>query len=221
AVDTGFVAHAQLYTRNEVLPVSTFDAAKCERLYRRLARNRSWAVPTLVVHRAFASLGDSAFRADPRLADMPAAYRMFWGFSRSDPAYRAAYEQHLRTVGAMHRAGVPILAGTDVLNPYIFPGYSLHDELELLARAGLSPLDALRTATLNPARYLGRADSLGTVAAGKLADLVLLDADPLADVRNTRRIRAVVAGGRYLDRAALDRLVAEAREAGKAPPSWP
>lgn len=97
----------------------------------------------------------------------------------------------------------------DAVTLYVYPGFGLHDELALLQDAGLTPLEALRTATLNPARYLGAADSLGTVAAGRLADLVLVDADPLADVRNVRnvrnarRVRAVLLEGRYLDRAAL------------------
>jgi len=119
----------------------------------------------------------------------------------------------------MHRAGVPILAGTDVGNPFVYPGFSLHDELGLLVEAGLTPAAALRAATLDPARYLGVADSLGSVARGKRADLVLLDADPLADIANTRRIRAVVARGRYLDRAALDALLAEAKRVASVRPS--
>jgi imidazolonepropionase-like amidohydrolase len=104
----------------------------------------------------------------------------------------------LRVAGAMHRAGVPLLAGSDAPNPGVVPGIALHQELELLVRAGLTTMEALQTATRNPARYLGMADSLGTVEAGKLADLVLLDADPLADIRNARRIHAVIANGRVV-----------------------
>jgi imidazolonepropionase-like amidohydrolase len=91
----------------------------------------------------------------------------------------------------------------------LVPGQSLHEELALLVEAGLTPLEALRTATVNPARVLGMADSLGTIEADKLADLVLLDANPLADITNTRRIRAVVANGRLYRRVDLDRLLAE------------
>jgi imidazolonepropionase-like amidohydrolase len=109
----------------------------------------------------------------------------------------------------LNEAGVTLLAGTDVGIPALIPGISLHEELELLVEAGLTPLEALRTATINPARVLGRADSLGSVEAGKLADLVLLEADPLVDIRNTQRIRAVVADGRLYRRADLDRLLAE------------
>jgi predicted amidohydrolase len=122
------------------------------------------------------------------------------------------------------RVGLPILAATDVGAPVVtrmLPGLALHTELALEVAAGLTPLTALQAATLNPAKYLHATDSLGTVAPGKLADLVLLDADPLADIANTTAIRAVVADGRYFDRAALDRLTAEARReiAGTASPA--
>jgi len=109
----------------------------------------------------------------------------------------------------LHEAGVVLLAGTDVGIPMLVPGLSLHEELALLVEAGLTPLEALRTATVNPARILGTGDSLGTIEAGRLADLVLLDANPLADIANTRRIRVVIANGRLYRRADLDRLLAE------------
>jgi imidazolonepropionase-like amidohydrolase len=89
------------------------------------------------------------------------------------------------------------------------PGFSLHDELQLFVTCGLTPAEALQTATLNPAIFLGRTADLGTIEAGKLADLVLLDANPLDDIANTQKIRAAVVNGRYVDRAALDAFLAE------------
>jgi imidazolonepropionase-like amidohydrolase len=109
----------------------------------------------------------------------------------------------------MHRAGVPLLAGTDAPNPYVYPGFSLHEELELLVQAGLSPLEALQTATVNPAKFLGKERELGTIEKGKLADLVLLDANPVEDISNTQRISAVVVNGRYLPRERIQALLAE------------
>lgn len=108
----------------------------------------------------------------------------------------------------LHQAGVLLLAATDVGIPMLVPGVSLHEELGLLVEAGLTPLDALRTATINPAKVLGKLDSMGTIEVGKLADFVLLDANPLADIANTQRIRAVVADGRLYRRSDLDRLLA-------------
>jgi imidazolonepropionase-like amidohydrolase len=109
--------------------------------------------------------------------------------------------------GALHAAGVGLLAGSDAPRAFVYPGFSLHEELALLVRSGLTPLEALRTATYNPASYLGALDSLGTIGEGKIADLVLLDADPLTDIRNTTRISAVIANGRVLDSAARTALL--------------
>jgi imidazolonepropionase-like amidohydrolase len=114
-----------------------------------------------------------------------------------------------------------LLAATDVGIPMLVPGLSLHEELVLLVQAGLAPFEALQTATVNPAQVLGTADSMGTIEPGKLADLVLLDANPLVDIANTQRIRAVIAAGRLYRRADLDRLLAgvEMLSKGDAPPA--
>jgi imidazolonepropionase-like amidohydrolase len=113
-----------------------------------------------------------------------------------------------RVVAIAHAEGVPILAGTDGGARFRVPEYSLHHELARLVHAGLPPAAALRAATLEPARWLSAADTMGTVAPGKVADLVLLDADPLADIGNTTRVHAVVANGRWLDRASIHALLA-------------
>ena len=99
------------------------------------------------------------------------------------------------------------MTGTDCPAPGVYPGFSIHDDLDLLVRAGLTPAEALRAATFNPALFLNMSDRLGSIAEGKLADLVLLDADPLRDIRNTARIRAIIADGRLFDRATLDRVL--------------
>jgi imidazolonepropionase-like amidohydrolase len=110
--------------------------------------------------------------------------------------------KEVEVVGDMSRAGVLFLAGTDTGNPFCFPGFSLHDELVLLVKAGLTPTESLRAATLNPAKFFGLDQTLGTIERGKLADLVLLEANPLEDIRNTQRIDAVVMNGRFYDRSA-------------------
>lgn len=118
------------------------------------------------------------------------------------------FRELLALVALLNRSDVRLLAGTDFAASILYPGFSLHDDLALLVEAGLTPMHAIQTATRNPAQMLGRND-LGTVAAGKLADLVLLDADPLADIRNTQKIRAVVSRGKLFDRRALDQLLAQ------------
>jgi imidazolonepropionase-like amidohydrolase len=126
---------------------------------------------------------------------------------------KRVFQKELEIVGAMRKAGVQLLAGTDTGNPFCFPGFSLHEELALLVIAGLTPVEALRSATLNPAKFLGLDKTLGTIEQGKIADLVLLDADPLEDVRNTQRINAVISNGQLFDRKALDKMLAQAEAA--------
>jgi imidazolonepropionase-like amidohydrolase len=107
----------------------------------------------------------------------------------------------------MNSAGVRLMAGTDSPAPYVFPGSSLHEELALLVQAGLTPMQALQSATKNPAEFLGILKDQGTIEPQKFADLLLLDANPLIDTRNTQKIRAVILHGNLLDRSALDHLL--------------
>jgi len=104
----------------------------------------------------------------------------------------------LDLIGKLHAAGVPVGAGTDTPIGSAIPGYSLHTELERLVQAGLTPLDALAAATVRPPEFFDMADTIGQVKAGHVADLLLLNADPLADIRNTRDIRAVISRGKLV-----------------------
>jgi len=193
---------------------ATYDSVKAVTLFERFRRNETWQVPTLIVlYQPGHLLPGGSPTNDSLDVYIPNALRQYW---HSVPAEVAAsigalYPIHAGLVGRINRAGVPILAGTDCPNPYIYPGFSLHDELSLLVHAGLTPAEALRTATINPPRFLGLTDSLGSLATGKVADLVLLDGNPLEDIANTKRIRAVIQGGRLLDRIALDGLLARAK----------
>ena len=192
--------------------IATFDPAVCAQTATILARNGTWTVPTLVLHRGRLLAFDSATINDPRFRFLDAATLREWAEARPGavPAQRQRERREVlrylqKMVATLQAAGAPVLAGSDLGNPNVLPGFSLHDELALFVEGGMSPLEALRTATLNPARYLAATDSMGTVAAGKLADLVLLDADPLTDIRNTTRIHTVIVNGRVFDRAALIR----------------
>jgi len=196
---------------------ASYDPAKCRSVIETLARNRTWVTPTLVVYQPFAHAFDSA-SSHPELAKyVPGLVQGGWmrrasGLSPSDSMVVRSYFSFDRTHD-LKNAGVKLLAGTDMPQAFIYPGFSLHDELALLVRSGLTPLEALRTATYNPADYFGALDSLGTVTQGKVADLVLLDADPRVDIRNTRRISAVIANGRLFDSAARARLLSHVETA--------
>ena len=202
----------------EVKASASYDEQKAAALFARFARNGTWQCPTLAIRRTSTSADLGELDADVRLKYIPASVRESWRKTfaqRFAPGSdleqrRKRFQKTLEMVGAMQRAGVGILAGTDILNPYVFPGFSLHDELALLVQAGLTPLEALQAATVKPAEFLGRSSSLGTVEKGKIADLVLLEANPLEDISNTQRISAVVVNGRYLPKEALQRMLAEA-----------
>jgi imidazolonepropionase-like amidohydrolase len=207
---------------------TSYRPEKADALFTRLRRNRSWQVPTLTMLQHLDIPGGAD---DPRLKYVPREEAGFWaqwtdalarGRTPEQVAqHRELFECRLRLVGAMHDAGLPILAGTDTGTTYIFPGFSLHDELALLVRAGIGPLHALQAATREPARYLGLEDSLGTVQRGKIADLVVLDADPLADIRNTQKIHAVLTRGRLITAGERRRMLADVERAANPPGAAP
>ena len=218
-VETSRTGNTSLAVRQriEVKAIGSNDARKEAALFRRFARNGTWQCPTLVVRRSSVLTDENPLLADLRLKYIPLRDRQRWRnifkgrIARADEleGIKNRYRRTLEIVGAMYHAKVGILAGTDILNPYLYPGFSLHEELELLVEAGLTPFAALQTATANPAKFFGKEKEFGTIGKGKLADLVLLDANPLEQISNTKRINAVVVNGRFLDRIALDKMLAE------------
>jgi imidazolonepropionase-like amidohydrolase len=208
--------------------LSTYDPKTANALFALLAKNQTWQCPTLVWERGGNLIDQRDLAADTRAKYVPAYWKkMTWkrftdqvehDFNTDDLATRKRFvEKELEVVKAMRDAGIPFLAGTDTPpGVYIFPGFSLHEELQRFVAAGFTPMEALQTATLNPAKFLGMEDRLGTIEKGKVADLVLLNANPLDDIRNTQKIDAVVANGRYFSRAELDKLLVDVERAAGA-----
>lgn len=191
----------------------TYSRDKAAALFARFARNRTWQTPTLV------GIWNPHLKKTARDASIPRATRRL-AYQMSAPACCLDtpapnlfapddMPRIAEMVKAMRDAGVPFLAGTDAPNFWAQPGVSLHEELALFVELGFTPLEALQAATRNPALYLGLSDALGTVEEGKFADLILLDADPLEDIDNTRRIAAVILRGNYWSREDLAELAAE------------
>lgn len=205
--------------------LKSYDDVKAQPLFARFVKNGTWQCPTLTVLRVDAFFNDSQFTNDDRLKYIPKSSRSRWdpntnsNYKNATPedwaAFRAKFREDLKLVGRMHRAGVGIIAGSDDMNPYSFPGFSLQDELALLVEAGLSPMEAIQASTKEAARFMGQLDRRGTIEPGKIADLVLLDHDPLADIHNSRSIRAVVLGGKLIPRVALDSMLTDAEAAAK------
>lgn len=202
--------HIKLFVRNESEPLGSYSEQKAAALFKQLAANGTYVVPTLVLHRSLAIGPSPKSRDDSRLKYMPPYIRQYFSWELGFfPSWQPVYERMLSMTGAMHRAGVKILAGTDTFNTYCYPGFSVHDELELFVQAGMSPLEALQTATLNAARYLNLSHAFGSVEQGKIADLVLLDANPLETIGNTRKIAGVVVNGKYLPGEQLRTMLAD------------
>lgn len=220
--------HAEFFREHLVVEAQGFrsyDQGKCQALMSEFRKNGTWQVPTLTVLRLWGSLDDSKFLSDPRLAYIDRRFRDRWE-ERLQPQVRRwrpgefqlarglfTAERHM--VGLMARADVPLMAGTDAMNPYCFPGFSLHDELALLVESGLTPLAALQAATVNPATFLGKTAEMGTIEAGKIANLVLIAGDPLADIHNTAQVRAVWLQGKYFDAAALAEMLERAKQGAR------
>lgn len=209
--------------RVQATALETYDEKKAADLFARFVKNQTWQCPTLTVLRSSVYLGDENFRRDGRLRYIPRLLQQRWSVrianrdEGNNAEVKKVLQKQLEIVGAMRKAGVPILAGTDTGNPFCFPGFSLHEELALLVIAGLTPMEVLRSATLDAAKFLGLEKTLGTIEEGKIADLVLLNANPLDDIRNTQRIGAVISNGRLFDRTALDKMLAEAESAANQP----
>lgn len=193
-----------------------FSSARARELIAALAKHRVAVDPTLVVYRNWMLLSDDpAVRSHPDLKYLPARLTRYWnstaaGAGASPDTFELRQRQFAKLqelTGELHRAGVELLAGTDSPVHFIPPGFSLHHELQLLVESGLSPAAALTAATRNNARALDRAADLGSIENGKIANLVLLDADPLNDIRNTRRIALVIRSGIVCEPDALLRLV--------------
>lgn len=196
----GYELRAGLHADQRLPAIAAYDADRCARVLESLTGTIQ--VPTLRLNAFAVSRPFERSDWDAALADLPSGVADEWrsavaAYQQEQPEPRFA-EWSLFLTGRMREAGVPIGAGTDTPITWAVPGYSLHTELALLVRSGLTPMEALHAATVAPAEFFGRTDRMGRVAAGYLADLVLLDADPLADIANTRRIAGVMAAGRWL-----------------------
>jgi len=205
--------------KTEAKFLAAFEPVRAEKLAVQLANHHTWQCPTLVWERGGNLVDVTDFSADARTDFVPQAWKaVTWkrfraeitsGYGSDNLQVRKTFiAKELELVGMMRAKGVEFLAGTDTpAGVYVFPGFSLHEELQRFVAAGFTPLQALQTATINPARFFGEEARFGTLETGKTADLVLLRANPLSDITHTRQIAAVVLNGRYFSRKELDALL--------------
>lgn len=202
-----------------------FSDDRARELYRAFARNGTYLDPTLVTDRALTFVDDFAKQDDPRLKYIPAGQREWWNPERGmltryrTPAYIAfrkrQFAKTLEQIPVARRLGVQFLSGTDTTLPFVYPGFSVHDELGLFVKSGFSPLQALQTATINPARFLALDKTTGSIEIGKTANLVLLDGNPLQDIGNSKKIHSVILRGKLLTRSDLDGMLEAAQGAAR------
>ncbi len=234
AIEAGMSSSEHLYgflnacssvdTSNEAL-ISTFSEKRFDSICSVLAKSSMWLCPTLTVNRAMSYLNDSIFINDNRIAYLPEYIINIWNqkmnpYSKSQidnfaNSARVRYLFELSLIGKMNEKGVKFIAGTDFPNPYVFPGFSLHDELSLMVKGGMPTLDALRSATINPAIFMNKKADFGSVEVGKLASLVLLNKNPLENIENTKTIEIVIIQGKVYNRRALDLMLEQAKSNGK------
>ena len=240
AIESGMVSSEHLYgfldgcisqKNNENPPqsieelVSRFSEKRFDSLCSVLAKSSMWICPTLTVNRAMSYLNDSIFINDSRKDYLPGYVLEIWNqkmspYTKSQidnfaNSSRVRYLFELSLIGKMNKNGVKFLAGTDFPNPYVFPGFSLHDELSLMVKGGMPALDALRSATINPAVFMNKKADFGTIEAGKIASLVLLNQNPLENIENTKTIETVIIRGKVYNRKALDSMLEKAKSYGK------
>jgi hypothetical protein len=200
-------------TRREM--IDNHDPGLFNELVAVMVKNSTWFCPTHITRKMDAFADSEEYRKDIRLKYIHFLQRMLWrrdadGMVESDPslegrkAFMDFYLKGLELTGKAHRAGVKILAGTDANDTYCFPGLGIHDELQELVKAGLTPIEAIRSATINPAEYFSLSSDYGSIAVGKVADLVILNSNPLKDISKTAEINTVIFNGNIYPRDDLD-----------------
>jgi hypothetical protein len=206
--------------------VEQYDASKCQDTFQIMIENDTWYVPTHVTRRMEAFADDPDFRNDPRNQYIPGMLLQAWKrdadrviaidsseFGRE--GYMKFYQEGLDITGEAFHAGVRVLVGTDGGDSFVYPGFGVHDELKELVKAGLTPEETLRAATLHAAEFLNLSNRYGTIESGKVADFILLEENPLIDIEHTQGIKAVIFRGEYLNRDELDSLLEKAKAMGE------
>ncbi|MBX9784838.1 MAG: amidohydrolase family protein [Chitinophagaceae bacterium] len=209
----------------------TFNEKKLQTILQQIKKTNTWICPTLTVNRGIAYVNDTSLLNDPRMAYMGSLTRNMWDYrkdfrlqsltSKDFEDNRYEFELKLKITGMIHKAGIPLLAGTDFPNPHCYIGFSLHDELEWMVKAGLSPAEALQTATVNPAKYLNRFATEGSVAVNKKANLVLLVANPLQNISNTKQIQMVFLNGKVFNAEQLQQMLESVKKLVTSVPQQP
>lgn len=189
------------------------DPAMLEKVYQNLRESGLTVVPTVVTFKNFPSQhtleAANILHGEYITSELFNIWRSQWSGQSNIP--ESIWQNWARMVAGMHRSGIPLMVGTDLMVPGIVPGFAVHDEMDIWQEAGIPPVEILRSATLIPANFMGLGDRLGSIREGKTASMILLRGNPLQDIRNAQQIEGVFLRGVYYDREALDRFLDEAK----------
>ncbi len=215
----GSALRSSIHSAQREIAVKNYDDKKADEVLQVLLNNQTWQIPTMALNTGFTRQPFDQPEWQESFEYLPDTIRDEWKSAIEEskgnevPPFRQQYTQWLLSMaGKIHKAGIPIMAGTDTPIGFLTPGLSLHEELIVLVEAGLSPQEALKTATLNPARYFKLENELGSIKETMWADLIILTANPLENIKNTQRIDAVLKQGKYYDREALNQIQKKLRE---------
>jgi hypothetical protein len=212
--DKGGILRSRIHKKQREIALKNFDVNKANEVLEVLKKNDTWQIPTLTLNTAFARRPFAAKDWQKSFSYLPKNIKEQWlnyinNLVKSEvkPFDKKYAKWMFDMTGTVHKKKIKIMAGTDTPIFFLTPGLSLHEELAVLVEAGLSPLEALKSATTNPAAYFNLDNELGKIAINNWADLVILDANPLDDINNTKQINAVIKQGKYLNREHLDGLL--------------
>ncbi len=211
---SGGKLRSSIHSTQKEKAIENYDRIKAEKVLGVLKKNNTWQIPTLALNTFFSTkyFADSIYQNSYQY--LPDSIGQYWkkrsialkDFSMSE-ALKIQSDFNYKMVKKIYDFDIPIMAGTDTPIAYLTPGLSLHKELAVLVKAGLSPIDALKTATINPAKYFNLENELGRIKETMWADLVILNANPLENINNTQKINAIVKEGKYYSRKNLDSLL--------------
>ncbi len=210
---------SSIHNAQREIAVKNYDDKKADEILQVLLKNQTWQIPTMALNTGFTRRPYGQPEWQESFEYLPDAIRDEWkatiqaSMTEEAPPFRVQYTQWMLDMAAkVHKTGIPMMAGTDTPIGFLTPGLSLHEELIVLTEAGLSPQEALKTATLNPARYFNLENVLGSIKESQWADLVILDANPLENIRNTQKINGVIKQGKYFEKSKLDSMKSELRD---------
>ena len=212
--DKGSALRSRIHQMQRKTAVENYDETQAQKVLAVLAKNQTWQIPTLTLNTSSATRYYTTPEWQESFSLLPDSTEQKWkkyideiALTEIDP-FRKEYSKWMfEMTGKVHAAGIDIMAGTDCPISFLTPGRSLHQELLVLVDAGLTPLEAIKTATINPAKYFNMEDELGRIKSGMWADLLILNSNPLDDINNTRKIHGVIKQGNYMDRSKLDEMM--------------